>query len=89
MAKRRKENQTYRYECSLTGEKFSLTKKVDNTDELVSVEGYYELNPEEDDRTEATKKQAKLDQQDRIKEAEEREAQRLAALEARLAEKNN
>ena len=89
MAKRRKEKQTYRYECSLTGEKFSLTKKADNNDELVSVEGYYELNPEEDDRTEAVKKQAKLDQETRIKEAEEREAARLAAMEARLAEKNN
>lgn len=89
MAKRRREKQTYRYECNLTGEKFNLTKKVADNSDIVSIEGYYELNPEEDDRNEAVKKQAKLDQQTRIEEAEAREAARIAAMEARMAEKEN
>lgn len=56
MAKRRKEQRTYKYECSLTGETFSLTQKLNKVDELVSVEAYYQLNPEKDDRTVAIKK---------------------------------
>lgn len=50
MAKRRKENKIYVYECTLTGEEFKVTEKAENPDELVSVKGYYELNPEKDDR---------------------------------------
>jgi hypothetical protein len=50
MAKRRREKQIYVYECTLTGEKYKLTKQAENPDDLVSVKGYYELNPDEDDR---------------------------------------
>lgn len=50
MAKRRKEKKIYKYECTLTGQEFKVTEKAENPDELVSVKGYYELNPEKDDR---------------------------------------
>lgn len=50
MAKRRKAVQFYEYECTITGEKFKRYKKVKDTDDLVSVSAYYELNPEKDDR---------------------------------------
>lgn len=90
MAKRRREKQTYRYECSLTNEKFALTRKVDKkAADLLSVEAYYEFNPEEDDRTEAVKKQAKIDQRIRIEAAEAKEAAYLAAMEAQKAAESN
>ena len=41
----------------MSGETYKTTKKVDNTDDLVSVNAYYELNPEEDDRPENIKKE--------------------------------
>ena len=46
---------TYDYECSLTGESYTLTQKATNPDELVSVQAWYELNPEKDDRPEVEK----------------------------------
>ena len=55
--KKKKIKQVYRYECTMTGETYKTTKKVDNTDDLVSVNAYYELNPEEDDRPENIKKE--------------------------------
>ena len=61
MAKRKKKDKkTYRYTCSITEEKFTLTSKADNPDELVSVAAYYELNPEEDDRPAVVKKKLGL-----------------------------
>ena len=57
MAKRKKkEKRYYNYECSLTGEKFRRTTKLENKDELVSIAAYYEMNPEMDDRPLAVKK---------------------------------
>jgi hypothetical protein len=50
VAKRRKEKKIYNYECTLTGDEYKVTEKAENPDELVSVKGYYELNPEKDDR---------------------------------------
>lgn len=49
---RKKFKQTYKYECSLTGEEFTTTEKAENPEELVSIQGYYELHPEKDDRPE-------------------------------------
>lgn len=86
MAKRKREKQTFRYECSLTGEKFTLTQRAENADELISVEAYYEMNPEEDDRGEAVSKQARIDQKARMEADAAREAAIQAAREAREAE---
>lgn len=61
MAKRRREKTIYKYDCSLTGETYSVTKKVDNPDELLSVKAWYEMNPEHDDRTEDVKKRLGLE----------------------------
>ena len=60
LAKRRKEKKTYKYECNLTGEKYVLTQKAENPDDLMSVTAYYEMNPEDDDRPEHIKKQLGL-----------------------------
>lgn len=60
MSKRRKEKKTYRYECTLTGESYLLTEKAANPDELVSVEAWYEMHPEKDDRPEKIKKEVEF-----------------------------
>ncbi len=58
MAKRRgrKRIEFFDYECTLTGESFRLSREVTNTDDLVSVKAYYEMNPEKDDRPADIKK---------------------------------
>jgi hypothetical protein len=49
---RKQKKQIFRYECSLTGETFKTTKKAKNPEELISVEAYYEMHPENEDRPE-------------------------------------
>jgi hypothetical protein len=61
MARRRSAKKFYRYECTLTGKTFKRGIKTEKTDELISVEAYYKLNPEKDDRPELAKKQLNLD----------------------------
>jgi hypothetical protein len=55
--KRKRERIFYNYECTLTGQSFSMTEKAPNPAELVSVEGYYQLHPDKNDRPAAIKKQ--------------------------------
>lgn len=62
MAKRKKEKQTYKYECSLTGEKYVLTQKVSNPEDLMSVTAWYDLNQEFDDRPLDVKKKIGFEQ---------------------------
>lgn len=54
---RKKNIQTYRYKCTITEEEFKTTRKAENPDDLVSVNAYYELHPEKDDRPEHIKKE--------------------------------
>jgi hypothetical protein len=61
VAKRRKEKRTYKYECTMTEEKYVLTQKAENPDELMSVTAFYDMNPELDDRTEDIKKKLGLE----------------------------
>jgi hypothetical protein len=56
VARRKKEKRTYKYECTLTGEKYILTQKAEKPDELMSVSAFYEMNPDLDDRTDDIKK---------------------------------
>ncbi len=67
MARRKKEVKTYKYECNLTGEKYILTKKAENPEELMSVAAYYDMHPDKDDRPEDIK--LKLGFQESAKEA--------------------
>ncbi|MDD0853143.1 hypothetical protein HBN50_08545 [Halobacteriovorax sp. GB3] len=62
MAKRRQKKQIYRYECTITGETYKTTKQAKNPDDLISVQAYYEMNPEEDDRPEEIKIQLEQSQ---------------------------
>ncbi len=59
MAKYNKKHytETYTYKCSITEEEFKLTRKIKKTDELISIQAYYQLYPEKDDRPEQIKKQ--------------------------------
>jgi hypothetical protein len=56
VAKRRKEKKTYKYECNLTEEKYILTAKAENPDDLMRITAYYDINAEEDDRPADIKK---------------------------------
>lgn len=57
MARRKKKLQIFKYECQMTGEIYKTTKKAQNPDDLVSVNAYYDMHPEEDDRPEDIKKE--------------------------------
>lgn len=54
---RKKQIKIYHYECSITGETYKTTQESKNPEELVSVNAYYELHPDEDDRPEHIKKE--------------------------------
>ncbi len=41
---------TYKYQCTITEKEYKVTSEAPSPDELVSVEAYYQMHPEEDDR---------------------------------------
>ena len=58
MAKRRRRKkyvETFEYKCSITEEKYLLTEKAQNPEELISVAAFYDLNPDKDDRPDHVK----------------------------------
>lgn len=57
--KRFQKKTIYKYQCNLTNEKFKVTKRAPEPDELVSIEGFYQLHPEDDDRPEDVKARAR------------------------------
>jgi hypothetical protein len=73
VAKRRKEKRIYKYECSLTGDTYQLTEKCDNPEELMSVNSWYELNPDKDDRPDDIKKKLGLQLAEKEKAQEKEE----------------
>jgi hypothetical protein len=54
--KRHKEKVIYKYDCTITGKSFKRTEKAASPDELISVEAYYQLNADKDDRPAVVKK---------------------------------
>ena len=80
MAKRRREKakRFYNYECSLSGDSYRLTEKVENIEDLTSINAYYELNPEDDDRPAVIRKKLGLDEE-QVEEASEEEADEVEA----------
>ncbi len=59
---RKPEKKIYRYECSLTGEKYKMTEKAEHPDDLMSVKAYYQMHPDDDDRPLVVKKQLGLEE---------------------------
>lgn len=55
--KSRAKKEIFFYKCSITDQKYKVTKKANNPDELISVHAYYDLHPENDDRPEHIKKE--------------------------------
>jgi len=55
MAKKRY-RETYTYKCTLTNETFELTNRTKDTENLISVKAWYDLNPDKDDRPEVVKR---------------------------------
>lgn len=58
--KRHKEKTIYKYDCSITGKSYKRTEKAERVDELMSIEAYYQLNVEKDDRPAVIKKKLGL-----------------------------
>ncbi|MBF0297214.1 MAG: hypothetical protein HQK51_00730 [Oligoflexia bacterium] len=54
---RKPEKKIYHYECSITGEKYKTTREATNPKDLISVDAYYDLNPDKDDRPVVIKEQ--------------------------------
>ncbi|MDA8792453.1 hypothetical protein N9N67_04360 [Bacteriovoracaceae bacterium] len=77
MARRRKRDEIiYKYNCSITEEEFKIKVKASNPEELISVNGYYELSPEKDDRPAHIKKRLGIGvetEQEETKEEEQTE----------------
>lgn len=71
---RKREKRSYTYECTITGKQFETTKEAPNPSELVSVDAYYDLHSDQDDRPEYIILQKK--------QAKEAEAALLAAMSA-------
>jgi len=46
----KKHREFYKYHCTITNEAYTLTRKAEHPEELVSVAAWYELNPQHDDR---------------------------------------
>lgn len=80
---RKKQKTIYRYDCTITGESFKLTRESTHPLELVSVKAFYEMNPDKDDRPEYIKKQAEVEW------LEEQERARIAAEQRALFEAQN
>ncbi len=57
--KQKNYKKTFQYSCVLTGETYETTKKASSEEELLSIEAYYEMNPEMDDRPEHIKNKLK------------------------------
>lgn len=47
---KKKIKKIYKYECNVTGEMFKTTSEAKNPGDLLTVNAYYQMNPEEDDR---------------------------------------
>ncbi len=61
---RKKHIQIFRYKCTMTDEEYKTTRKITNVDDLISVNSYYELNPDMDDRPEHIKVELGIVDQD-------------------------
>jgi len=54
--RRKREETSYNYECIITAKTFKRTAKAKNPEALVSLEAFYQLNPDRDDRPLLVKK---------------------------------
>jgi hypothetical protein len=55
LSKKKRNKKFYFYNCTITDERFKTTEQAPNPDELLSVNAFYEMNAEMDDRPEHIK----------------------------------
>jgi hypothetical protein len=55
VVKHKKPLKTYTYKCIMTGSSFKTTRQAPNPQELMTVDAYYDMHPENDDRPEVEK----------------------------------
>lgn len=89
MIKKRRHIQYYKYSCNLSGQNFRTTREAKNPGDLVSVLGFYEMNPEMDDRPEAARILAKEERDQELERERLEELARQEAIAKGLTPKNN
>ena len=47
---KKKIKKVHKYECTITGESFKTTEEAPNPNELMTVQAFYQMHPEKDDR---------------------------------------
>lgn len=47
---KKKIKKVYKYECTITGESFKTTEEAPNPGDLMTVQAFYQMHPEKDDR---------------------------------------
>lgn len=47
---KKKIKKVYKYDCTITGESFKTTEEAPHPDELMTVQAFYQMHPEKDDR---------------------------------------
>ncbi len=75
MTLKRRFKKTYSYQCTLTNKTFKMSAEAVNPNDLVSVDGYYQLHPEEDDRPAHIRKEVQV-----LNEQEEERLKMLAMM---------
>jgi hypothetical protein len=47
---KKKIKKVYKYDCTITGESFKTTEEAPNPNDLMTVQAFYQMHPEKDDR---------------------------------------
>jgi hypothetical protein len=58
---RKIKKQIFHYTCTMTEEEFKTTRKAPSPDDLISIDAYYDMHPEKDDRPEHVKKDKEVE----------------------------
>lgn len=61
---KKKIKKIYRYECTITGEAFKTTAEAKHPGELTTVNAYYQMHPEHDDRPLEVKLKVKVQEEE-------------------------
>lgn len=56
---KKKIKKVYKYECTITGESFKTTEEAPSPGDLMTVQAYYQMHPEKDDRPAEIKQKIK------------------------------
>ncbi len=67
---KKKIKKIYKYDCNVTGESFKTTAEAKNPGDLLTVNAYYQMNPEKDDRPMDVKLRIQREEEEKAAAAE-------------------